>query len=272
MIPIVILAFFALVAGFVNPTPLATGVLGVNLGESVEVLKKYVEPRPEAVSVDEIAGSVGESVQLVEPGFLPRAEAGGEEGGEGGHSSGCGFDTPGAGTACFFPSVTHAEPKLSGILLSLAVVAIGYALAISFCLAYYKQRSPRLVGLTERSRIARGGYLFLENKYYLDHLYESVIVRAIAHPIAKAAYWVNQNVLDGVVNGVGAGGRKTGEWVYNNIDQKVVDGAVKGSGFLASEAGHGLQPVQSGKVNQYGALFFGAAAVGAIVLVILNVS
>ena len=29
--------------------------------------------------------------------------------------------------------------------------------------------------------------------------------------------------------------------------------------------------MQSGKVNQYGALLFGAAAVGAIVLVIINV-
>ena len=29
--------------------------------------------------------------------------------------------------------------------------------------------------------------------------------------------------------------------------------------------------MQSGKVNQYGALLFGAAAVGAIVLVIVNV-
>jgi NADH-quinone oxidoreductase subunit L len=30
--------------------------------------------------------------------------------------------------------------------------------------------------------------------------------------------------------------------------------------------------MQSGKVNQYGALLFGAAAVGAIVLVIINVN
>ncbi len=57
----------------------------------------------------------------------------------------------------------------------------------------------------------------------------------------------------------------------DNIDQRVVDGAVNASGTVASETGHGLQPVQSGKVNQYGALLFGAAAVGAIVLVILNV-
>jgi NADH-quinone oxidoreductase subunit L len=41
--------------------------------------------------------------------------------------------------------------------------------------------------------------------------------------------------------------------------------------MVASGSGHALQPVQSGKVNQYGALLFGAAAVGAIVLIILNV-
>jgi len=47
------------------------------------------------------------------------------------------------------------------------------------------------------------------------------------------------------------------------------DGAVNGAGNAAGDAGEALQPVQSGKVNQYGALLFGAAAVGALVLVII---
>ena len=38
----------------------------------------------------------------------------------------------------------------------------------------------------------------------------------------------------------------------------------------AEGAGEGLRPVQSGKVNMYGALLFGAAAIGALVLVIIN--
>ena len=79
-------------------------------------------------------------------------------------------------------------------------------------------------------------------------------------------------MIDSTVDTVGESGRKTGEWVYENVDQRVVDGAVNASGTVASETGHGLQPVQSGKVNQYGALLFGAAAVGAIVLVIVNVT
>ena len=119
------------------------------------------------------------------------------EEGEEAHNTGCGFDTPEAGTVCFLPTLTHAEPTLAKILLSLGVVAVGYVVAIAFCMAFYGRRNGRLVGLTERSRIMRGGYLFLENKYYLDALYENVIVRAIAHPIARATYWVNQHVIDG---------------------------------------------------------------------------
>jgi NADH-quinone oxidoreductase subunit L len=98
-----------------------------------------------------------------------------------------------------------------------------------------------------------------------------VIVRGVAHPIADAAYWTNQHVIDGIVNTAGKSGKRSGEWVYRNIDQRVVDGAVNASGLAASEGGHALQPIQSGKVNQYGALLFGAAAVGAIVLILTNV-
>ena len=60
-------------------------------------------------------------------------------------------------------------------------------------------------GLTERNRLARVGYTVLVNKYYLDCLYTDVIVGAVKGPIARAAYWFNQNVLDGVVNGAGDG-------------------------------------------------------------------
>ena len=128
-----------------------------------------------------------------------------------------------------------------------------------------------VVGLTGRNKVAGGIHNFLVNKLYLDHLYENIIVRWVAHPLSRAAYWANQHVIDATVNGVGTAGKNTGDWVYRNIDQRVVDGAVNASGLAASESGHALQPIQSGKVNQYGALLFGAAAVAAIVLIITNV-
>jgi NADH-quinone oxidoreductase subunit L len=269
LVPILILSIGAVLAGFLNPTPLAS-----RFGEGVEVLKTYVEPRATPVVTEEfLASGPGDSVVLVDgvaygTSTLPAAESGED----GVAKSGCGFTSPEPGTVCFFPGVSHAEPTFAKILLSLVVVAVGYALAIGFCVLFYGRRDPRLVGLTERNKVLRGGFLFLKNKYYLDHLYENVIVRAIAYPIAKTAYWINQHVLDATVDSVGVGTRKAGEWVYDNLDQKIVDGAVNGSGWAASEAGHAMQSTQSGKIGQYGALLFGAATVGAIVLVLVNVS
>jgi NADH-quinone oxidoreductase subunit L len=271
LVPILILSVGAVLAGFLNPTPLAS-----RFGEGVEVLKKYVEPRSSPVVTEEfLASGPGESVVLVDGvsyGVPASVSPAAESGEEGAAKSGCGFSAPEAGTVCFFPGVSHAEPKFTKILLSLGVVGAAYAVAIAFNVAFYGRRDRRLVGLTERNKVLRGGFLFLQNKYYLDALYENVIVRAVAYPIAKLAYWINQNVLDATVDSVGVGARKTGEWVYVNIDQKIVDGAVDGSGWLASETGHAMQSTQSGKIGQYGALLFGAATVGAIVLVLVNVS
>jgi len=155
-------------------------------------------------------------------------------------------------------------------LPSIVLVAAGFAVSLLLCKAVFGEGKSPLKGLTQRNKLLGAGHKFLVNKYYLDALYESVIVRAIAHPISKAAYWTNQHILDGIVNAVGIGGKKTGQLVYKYIDQGLVDGAVNGSGATARGAGGALQPVQSGKVNLYGALLFGAAAVGALVLVLVN--
>ena len=53
------------------------------------------------------------------------------------------------------------------------------------------------------------------------------------------------------------------------LDQGLVDGVVNGAGTVTEGTGEALQPVQSGKVSLYGALLFGAAAVGALILVIV---
>ena len=152
----------------------------------------------------------------------------------------------------------------------LVLVLLGFLVSLYLSKAVFGEKKTALQGLTQRNKVLGAGHRFLVNKYYLDTLYEKVIVRSIAHPISRAAYWTNQHVLDGIVNAVGKGGRRTGELVYKYVDQGLVDGAVNGSGATARGAGSALQSVQSGKVNLYGALLFGAAAVGALVLVLVN--
>jgi NADH-quinone oxidoreductase subunit L len=260
-VPIVILAALAVVSGFLNAPAFKT-----------HYFTDWVEARGEAVGAevaDVVLGS-GPGDALV---VRPAAE--GEEGAAAGEETakeGCGFESPEPGVTCFSVNhhPLHPEFAWAKAAPSIILVAAGLAVSAAVCVALYGRRHRALVGLTERNRLAGAGYRFLANKYYLDDLYEKGVVHAIAHPIARAAYWTNQKILDGVVNGAGVLTRRIGRWVYRNIDQRVVDGAVNASGLVASETGHALQPVQSGRVNQYGALLFAAAAISAIALVIAN--
>ena len=249
-VPLILLATLALSSGFLNAPA---------FGEKWENLKKWVEPRAEVVSVTGIAKPAGAHGET-------RIAA---EKADGHHYSDCGSKTP-VGGVCYAPQLKHAPFKWWKAGMSVGIVFLGMILSWLLSVQLYTRKNKKLVGLTERNKVLGAGYSFLANKYYLDTLYEKIIVRSIAHPISRGAYWFNQNVLDGIVNGAGTSTRKTAGWVYRNVDQKLVDGAVNGAGTSAENAGGALQPVQSGKVNQYGALLFGAAAIGALVLVIIN--
>jgi NADH-quinone oxidoreductase subunit L len=244
-IPLMLLAVLALSSGFLNATP---------FGSSWERIKVWVEPRP-AVVMEVAPRGPGESIGL------PAAE---------GHSdTPCGKEAPAEGY-CFAPQLEHAKFKWSKALLSLGIVFAGIVISWLLSAALYTRRSKALVGLTERNKVLGAGYRLLVNKYYLDALYEQVIVKSIAGPIARAAYWFNQNVLDGILHGVARVNRVISGWLYRNVDQRVVDGTVNNSGRATRGLGGVLQPIQSGKVSQYGALLFAAAAVAALVLVIIN--
>ena len=172
--------------------------------------------------------------------------------------------------SAFAPELHHAPFMWSKALMSLAIVFLGIAVSWVLSFRLFTKRDPRLVGLTQRVKILGVGHKFLVNKYYLDDFYEKIIVRNIAGPIASAAYWINQNILDGIIHKIASSSRLISGWVYRNIDQRVVDGAVNNSASFTKSVGTAAQPSQSGKVSQYGALLFSAAGVAALVLVIIN--
>jgi NADH-quinone oxidoreductase subunit L len=161
-----------------------------------------------------------------------------------------------------FPEINHPEFNLGLALISTAAAAFGIFAAWT----YYTRATHPLKGLSTRQPFAFG-YYALENKYGLDVLYTDYIVGGTKGPIARASNWVNQNVIDGVVNAVGVASRSVAGLVYRDVDQRVVDGVVNGSGFVSDESGEVLRQMQTGKVQQYAAILFAAAAVLAGVFV-----
>ena len=146
------------------------------------------------------------------------------------------------------------SPVVAALGLGVGLAGIGAAY-----LYYWRNAGPRR--LTERSRLALGGYHLLENKYYLDVLYTDMVVGSIKGPVARAAYWVNQRLIDGIVNGVGLAARGLARFVYDVVDQRMVDGVVNGMGLGAEEGGTILRTTQTGRVQQYAAFLFGAVVV-----------
>jgi NADH-quinone oxidoreductase subunit L len=107
-------------------------------------------------------------------------------------------------------------------------------------------------------------YPLLRRKYYLDDLYDYAVVRPVRGPLARAANWSNDHILDGVVNGVGMTVRHLASLVYGGLDQRGIDLGINAAAAAAGEAGGALRRAQTGKVQQYAAALF----LGAVLLVI----
>lgn len=163
------------------------------------------------------------------------------------------------------PGVAFHPPHHEFNLLFAVLTSIPAFLGIGIAAwVYYWQTAPK--GVLERSAPLRALHTLLVEKYYLDRIFVDGIIGSIKGPIARAVYWVNQNVIDGAVNGVAFVAQKLARLTYEVIDQKVVDGAVNGVGVTASEAGGALRLMQSGRVQQYAAILF--AAVGLLGLAV----
>ncbi len=166
----------------------------------------------------------------------------------------------GALGAPFFDWVFLHEPEAVEFVpwiaaLSIGVVAIGVG---GGYLVYreWKERDP--------IRSLGPGYTLLENKYYLDDVYWKGVIRPIRDEVAAAVYWTNQNVLDGVVNGMAALARAFAGAI-SWIDRNVIDGAVNGAANLAGFTGGLLRYVQSGNVQRYAAFLFTGVVILAVV-------
>jgi NADH-quinone oxidoreductase subunit L len=115
---------------------------------------------------------------------------------------------------------------------------------------------------------AKAGHTLLVNKYYFDHLYTGIIAAGTRGPVADAVYWTNQNVIDRAVDVAGETSVNVGLAVYDHVDQGVIDNLVNRSGQASDRSGEELRHIQTGKVQQYAAIFFAGAALLAGVFIV----
>jgi NADH-quinone oxidoreductase subunit L len=109
-------------------------------------------------------------------------------------------------------------------------------------------------------------WTLLEHRFYIDDFYMAAIVLPIRDRLSAGVDWVNQNVIDGVVNGaavVARGFARLVAW----FDRNIIDGFLNGLAGLTGESGGLLKYLQSGNVQWYAVVLF----VGVIALTIVFV-
>ena len=156
----------------------------------------------------------------------------------------------------------RALPAGLSVLIALVGVAAGYVI-------YHEWRDRRID--IRANPAGRFVHTLLNERYYLDWLYFNGIIHPVSRQFARASNWVNQNVIDGIVNGVG---RVMSAYVSRGtywVDQTIVDNIYNGSAAGTSEAGGMLRYIQSGRVQQYAAILFGGVALGTVVLIVFLV-
>lgn len=209
-VPLIILAFLSIFAGFLNAVPFG-----------IEKFKEWVEPK----------------------GAFPFENL-----------------VPHGGSY-----ILHAEFSIPGALMASAAGIIGFGIAYLY---YWKKIGA--VGLTEKNKLARAFHTLLVNKYYLDVLYTDIIVAGTKKQLANASYWINQNVIDGVVNTVGKVTVKIGDFTYARLDQSGVDGLVNAIGDTTQAGGSEMTKIQTGKIRLYAAALFASVIVLAVVTIYVN--
>jgi NADH-quinone oxidoreductase subunit L len=139
-----------------------------------------------------------------------------------------------------------AATEWSLMLLSVAVAAAGIALAYLF----YTKRPWIPERIYERFR---GFYKVLYNKWYVDEIYDFLLVDGLGKGGGRAMGAFDREVVDGGVNGAG--------WLTRFLalvsmwwDRWIVDGAVRFTGFFVRMLSYPATMVETGRVQAY-ALF-----------------
>jgi NADH-quinone oxidoreductase subunit L len=158
--------------------------------------------------------------------------------------------------------VRFAEPGRATEYLfqffGLAIAAVGWFAARALYLDNKSTVPARLKEMFPRA------WSLVYNKYYVDELYDATVVRG-SLLLARISYWLDQNLIDGLVNFMGTLAR-TIAYVDKFIDDNFVDGAVNGIASLTWNSGRMLRRLQTGHIQSY---LYGALG-GAIAFVIIQ--
>lgn len=143
----------------------------------------------------------------------------------------------------------HVEHHINVFVMTCSIVSAVCGIGLAY-LMYLKNPSwAKAVG--DRFKPL---YNLSYNKFWFDEIYTAVIIRPF-QSIAQALFRLDQQLIDGAVNGAGSVTLK-GSAIKNWIDKYIVDGIVNFFGYLSQFISAVLRLFQTGIVSHYLLMIF----------------
>ena len=135
-----------------------------------------------------------------------------------------------------------ATPMLISILMSLTGLTLG---GLSYWFRPVEAGQPDPL-----SRALGFFYRWMQDRFYVDQLYDLVLIR----PTLWLARWtyefIDKTVIDGFLHGVARSAYRIGE-AFRVFDRTVINGGADALGQSIKELGEGFREVQTGRVQNY---------------------
>ena len=143
-----------------------------------------------------------------------------------------------------------AHEVSGGTLMTLMAVAVGLALGGWAAAHYLYSVKPKTAD--DWSNRYAGAYRTLLNKYYVDELYDSIFVEPCKR-LGRLWDWIDHQVIDRVVRGIGRGADVSAEGV-TWAEKHVIYGGINVIGYANHLAAWSWRKLQTGLVNHYAAV------------------
>ena len=140
------------------------------------------------------------------------------------------------------------------ILVSLLLVAAGIATGV-----WLYRRTGEADPLQQKFP---GPFRFLENKMWIDEIYDRTVI-ALSTVVSRFSDWMDRNIWDGLVRGVGAIGQLFGA-LTTETDEEVINAGVDETTDSARGLGRVMSRLHSGQIQ----IYLGAVALGMLVLIL----
>ena len=135
-------------------------------------------------------------------------------------------------------------------LMTLMTVAVGLALSGWVAAHYLYSVKPKTAD--DWSQRYAGAYRTVLNKYYVDELYDSIFVEPCKR-LGRLWDWIDHQVIDRVVRGIGRGADVSAEGV-TWAEKHVIYGGINVIGYANHLAARSWRKLQTGLVNHYAAV------------------